>query len=59
MDDVVKYNLEFPKWIKKRPWCVTVIPGFDCEVEYTIDEDNEVHIIVIRNINFYTTQTGA
>ena len=53
MDNVVKYNPEFPKWIEKRPWYVT--PDFDGKIEYYVD----AYIIGIRNIDFYTTQTGA
>ena len=59
MSEVIKYNPEFPKWIEEHPWCVTVIPDFDGEVEYYVDKEDEAHIIGTGNINFYTTQTGV
>ena len=58
MSEVIKYNPEFPKWIEESPWCVTVIPDFDGEVEYYVDKEDNAHIIGVGNINFYTTQTG-
>lgn len=58
LDEVRKYNPDIDEWIASHKWCVTVIPDFDGEVEYTIDEDNEVHIIGTGNIGFYTTQSG-
>lgn len=58
LDEVRKYNPDIDEWIASHNWCVTVIPDFDGEVEYTIDEDNEVHIIGTGNIGFYTSQSG-
>lgn len=58
MSEAVKYDSEFPKWIKEHPWCVTVVPNFEGVVDYYVDENAEAHIYGIGNINFYTTQTG-
>lgn len=58
LDEVLKYNPDFNKWIEKHDWCVTLIKDFDGEIEYHIDNDGNAHIIGKGNINFYTTQTG-
>lgn len=58
LDEVLKYNPDFSKWAKERPWCVTTIPYFDGEVEYYVDVNSEAHIIGTGNINFFTTQTS-
>lgn len=58
LDEVLKYNSSFSKWIDQHSKCVTVIPDFDGDVEYHVDEDNNVYIIGVGNINFYTTQIG-
>ena len=31
MDEIIGYNPDFPKWVKKHDWCVTTIPNFDGE----------------------------
>ena len=58
MNEVIKYNSEFPKWIETHPWCVTVVSGFDGVIDYYVDSNEEAHIYGIGNVNFYTTQTG-
>lgn len=58
LDEVLKYNPDFNKWMEKHDWCVTLIKGFDGEINYHIDNDGDAHIIGKGNINFYTTQTG-
>lgn len=58
LDEVLKYNPDFNKWIKEHPWCVTVIPDFDGDVFYHIDNAGDAHIIGKGNINFFTSQTG-
>nr|DAX08909.1 MAG TPA: hypothetical protein [Bacteriophage sp.] len=58
LDEVLIYNPDFSKWIEDRPWCVTVIPNFDGDVQYHIDNNGDAHIIGKGNINFFTTQTG-
>lgn len=58
LDEVLRYNPEFSKWIKGHDWCVTLIKDFDGEVEYHIDGNGDAHIIGKGNINFFTTQTG-
>lgn len=58
LDEVLKYNPDFSKWMKEHPWCVTTIPDFDGEVEYYVDENLHAHIIGVGNINFFTTQTS-
>lgn len=59
------------KFIIEHPWCVTVIPGFDGEVEFKVLEITdpelkepfkELHVVGIDNHNpnnnFVTFQTG-
>ena len=58
LDEVLIYNPDFSKWIEKHPWCVTVIPNFDGDVQYHIDNSGDAHIIGKGNINFFTTQSG-
>ena len=58
LDEVLKYNPDFNKWMEKHDQCVTLIKGFDGEINYHIDNDGDAHIIGKGNINFYTTQTG-
>lgn len=58
LDEVLKYNPDFSKWIEERPWCATIIPDFDGDVQYYVDEDTDAHIIGRGNINFFTTQSG-
>lgn len=58
LDEVLKYNSEFSKWIEEHPWCVTVIPDFDGDIQYHIDGSGDAHIIGKGNINFFTSQTG-
>ena len=53
--DVMKYNPEF--FTKYGQWCYTIIPNFDGEIEYCV-EDGEAFIIGIGNRNFFTCQTG-
>lgn len=47
----------FLKWAKEHYWCVTIIPDFDGNVEYVVDDDN-VHIVGTGNKPFYTSQTS-
>lgn len=58
LDEVLQYNPDFSKWLEGHDWCVTLIKGFDGEINYHIDNDGDAHIIGKGNINFYTTQTG-
>lgn len=58
LDEVLKYNPNFLQWIEEHPWCVTVIPDFDGDIQYYIDKDVEAHIIGRGNINFFTSQSG-
>lgn len=58
LDEVLKYNPDFEKWIGKHSWCVTTIPDFDGDIQYYVDNDNNAHIIGKGNINFFTSQTG-
>lgn len=58
LDEVLKYNPDFSKWIEEHPGCVTVIHDFDGDVQYYVDKDNGAHIIGRGNINFFTSQTG-
>lgn len=58
LDEVLKYNPDFSKWIEKHPWCVTTIRDFEGDVQYHVDEDGDAHIVGKGNINFFTSQTG-
>lgn len=58
LEEVMIYNPDFSKWIEDHPWCVTVIPNFDGDVQYHIDNSGDAHIIGKGNINFFTTQSG-
>lgn len=58
LDEVLKYNPDFTKWMEEHSWCVTLIKDFDGEVEYYVDNNDEAHIIGSGNINFFTSQTG-
>lgn len=58
LDEVRKYNPDIDEWIASHKWCVTVIPDFDGEVEYQIDDNGDAHIVGTGNIDFYTTQSG-
>jgi len=48
----------FLEWVKKHSWCATIIPDFDGNVEYVIDNNESVHIVGTGNKPFYTSQTG-
>lgn len=52
--DVMKYNPEF--FTKYGQWCYTLIPDFDGEIEYCV-EDDEAFIVGTGNKNFFTCQT--
>lgn len=58
LDEVLKYNPNFTKWMEEHSWCVTLIKDFDGDVEYFVDNNDNAHIIGKGNINFFTTQTG-
>ena len=36
LDEVLKYNPEILDWAAEHPWCATVIPDFDGDVEFVI-----------------------
>ena len=52
LDEVRKYNSDIDEWIASHKWCVTVIPDFEGEVEYQIDDNGDAHIIGTGNIGF-------
>ena len=53
--DLLIYN---PKFFEEcGQWCYTLIPDFEGEVEYCVD-DEEAFIIGKGNKNFFTCQTG-
>lgn len=61
LEEVLKFNPEFDKFIEDHDWCVTVIEDFDGEVEYCISEEDGDESAYIRgcgNINFVTMQTS-
>lgn len=55
VSDVMKYNPEF--FTRYGQWCYTLIPNFDGEIEYCV-EDGEAFIVGTGNKNFFTVQTG-
>ena len=57
LDEVLKYNPEFD-WYQTRPWTTTLIKDFDGEVDFEIDDEENLHVIGTGNINFKTNQTG-
>lgn len=48
----------FLEWTKGHSWCATIIPDFDGNVEYVIDDNDNAHIVGTGNKPFYTSQTG-
>lgn len=56
LDEVLKYNPDFDYHIN-RPHTTTLIMDFDGDVEITHRND-EVSVVGVGNVNFYTTQTG-
>lgn len=48
----------FLEWAKEHSWCATIIPNFDGNVEYVIDNNEDAHIVGTGNKSFYTSQTG-
>jgi hypothetical protein len=58
LDDVLKVNPTFKQWAQEHPWCVTIIPDFDGNIEYEVDDNTDAHIVGKGNIDFYTLQTG-
>lgn len=58
LDEVLKYNPDFTKWMKEHSWCATLIKDFDGDVYYYVDNNGDAHIIGSGNINFFTSQTG-
>lgn len=48
----------FLEWAKEHSWCATIIPDFNGNVEYVVDNNEDVHIIGTGNKPFYTSQTG-
>lgn len=57
LDEVLKYNPEFD-WYQTRPWTTTLIKNFDGEIDFEIDDEENLHVIGTGNINFKTSQTG-
>lgn len=58
LDDILKVNPTFKQWAQEHPWCVTIIPNFDGNIEYEVDDNTDAHIVGKGNIDFYTLQTG-
>lgn len=62
LDEVLAYNPDFD-YHNKRPWTTTLIKDFDGDIEIKVIEvesedgnlEEEVRVIGIGNINFYTT----
>lgn len=49
---------KFLEWAKEHSWCATIIPDFDGDVSYEVDEKGDAHLIGTGNKPFYTNQTG-
>lgn len=58
LDDILKVNPTFKQWAQEHPWCVTIIPNFDGNIEYEVDDNTDAHIVGKGNIDFYTLQIG-
>jgi hypothetical protein len=54
LDEVRKYNPNIDEWIASHQWCATIIPEFDGEIEYYIDDNINPHVVGKGNINFFT-----
>lgn len=52
LDEVLKYNPDFNKWIKDHPWCVTTIEDFDGNAEYYVDEYYEATLLELVILTF-------
>ena len=57
LDEVLKYNPDFNYHIE-RPWTTTLIKNFDGDVNFEINEYDEVEVIGRGNINFIGIQTS-
>lgn len=58
LDEILKVNPAFKQFAQEHPWCVTIIPDFDGDIEYEVDDNTDAHIVGKGNIDFYTLQTG-
>ena len=58
LDEVLKFNPYFEEWAKRHPWCVTIIEDFDGDVDYTVGEEMDLHLVGTGNKPFYTAQAG-
>jgi hypothetical protein len=59
LDNILKFNPNYLKQLKKYGHCTTTIKDFDGEIEFYINKDySNAHIIGKGNINFFTIQTG-
>ena len=54
LEEVLKFNPNFAAWALEHPWCVTVIPNFDGNVEYIAHSDH-FELVGNGNINFTTS----
>lgn len=57
LDEVLKYNPDFNYHIE-IPWTTTLIKNFDGDVNFEINEYDEVEVIGRGNINFIGIQTS-
>ena len=46
------------EWCKNHPWCATIINDFDGDIDFVVDNDNNLHVVGTGNINFFSTQSG-
>ena len=46
------------EWCKKHPWYATIINDFDGDIDFVVDNDNNLHVVGTGNINFFSTQSG-
>ena len=58
LDEILKVNPAFKQFAQEHPWCVTIIPDFDGDIEYEVDDNTDAHIVGKGNVDFYTLQTG-
>ena len=54
-DNLSEENKEF---IRTHDWCAAVIEDFDGNVEFFVDDNDNLHVIGTGNKNFFTCQSG-
>jgi hypothetical protein len=58
LQDALKFNPDFEKFIEEHHWCVTKIENFTGDVLYHKVDSDTCYLEGIGNIPFITRQTG-